>query len=148
MMKMTLAAVAALCLFTSAAAHAGEGNGEPFPFRGPGLPTLATPRAYAADTGSDAYPDLAGRPSWIETVGGSDVPVTGSEGVVQTANSLPRGFEEGTVAYAQAQSVRRYLAQAARTVQAREMAKMQRPDHWAKQGRTEGSIGRANWSGM
>ena len=118
-MKTTLAAVAALCLLTATAAHAGEGNGEPFPFRGPGLMTTVVPRAFAADTGSDGYPDLDGRPFWIETAGGSDVPVTGSEGVVQTVNSLPRGFEDGTVAYAQAQSVRRYLVQATRTAQAR-----------------------------
>lgn len=38
------------------------------------------------------------------------LPANGSEGAVQTAASLPSGFSDGTVAYAQAQSVARYLA--------------------------------------
>ena len=45
------------------------------------------------------------------TVGGPNaVPMTGSQGGVETANSLPRGFQEGTVAYAQARSIQRYFA--------------------------------------
>lgn len=111
-MKTTLiAAAAALSLFTVDAAHAGEGNGEPFPFRAPGLMALAAPQALAADTGSAAYPDLAGRSSQVVTAGASLLPATGSKGIVQTANSLPRGAMVGAVAYTQARSVQRYLAQ-------------------------------------
>ena len=147
-MKTALAAMAALCLVMAAAAHAGEGNGEPFSLREPGLTTLVTARTYAADTGSDAYPDLSGRPSWVETAGGFDVPVTGSEGVVQTANSLPRGFEEGTVAYAQAQFVRRYLVQDARAAQARQMAKMQTHAITGPSLAGPEAPSQADWSGM
>ena len=109
----TILRVALAALSLVAAAHAGEGNGEPFPSSVPGLTTVS-PRAYAADTGSAAFPDLAGRPSWMVAAGGVDVlPSNGSEGAVQTANSLPRGALDGTVAYAQAESVRRHLAQQA-----------------------------------
>ena len=109
------AAVAALSLVAATAAHAassgaaGVGSGDPFPFHAPGI-TVTNPPPYA-DTGSIAYPALAGRPSQVVTVGGPDgVPLTGSQAGVETANSLPRGFQEGTVAYAQQQSVQRYLA--------------------------------------
>ena len=118
-MKTTiLAAVTALSI-TAAAAHAeSEGAGDRFAFSTPGV-TVVGPQLYA-DTGSAAYLDLRGHPSRIMTAGGSDeVPVTGSEGTVQTANSLPRGFVEGTAAYAQNRSVQRNLAeQAARLTQA------------------------------
>lgn len=113
MKTILLAAAAALSLAAATAAHAQEGAGDPFAFRAPGL-TAVTPSTYAADTRSAAYPASTGRPSQVVAAGGADLaPATGSEGVVQTANSLPRGFEAGTVTYAQAPSVRRYLAQPA-----------------------------------
>ncbi len=37
------------------------------------------------------------------------LPENGQNGPVQTANSLPRGFEQGTVTYAQAMSVRNWM---------------------------------------
>ena len=99
-----LAAVAALSLAT-ATAHAARGDSDPFPFRAPGI-TMVSPPAYAADTGSQAYPDLTGRPSQVVTAGEFDgMPMTGSQAGIETANSLPRGFQDGTVAYAQEQSV-------------------------------------------
>ena len=112
-MKTTLfAAAAALSLVAATAVHAasgGAGNGDPFPFRAPGT-TVVNPPSYA-DTGSIAYPALSGRPSQVVTVGGPGaVPMTGSQAGVETANSLPRGFQEGTIAYAQEQSVQRYFA--------------------------------------
>ena len=111
MKAITIAAAAALSLLAIRAVHAGEGNGEPFALRAPGVAATATP-AFAADTGSAAYPDLAGRPSWAVATDSLDaLPATGSEGTVQTANSLPRGAMDGTAAYAQAQSARRFLAQ-------------------------------------
>ena len=111
-MRTTLLALTAALSLLSAATRAraeSEGNGDPFPFRASGLATLA-PKTYAADSGSAAYPDLNGRPSWIAAAGGlNEVPPNGSEGAVQTANSLPRGSSEGTVAYTQARSVQQYL---------------------------------------
>jgi hypothetical protein len=67
------------------------------------------------DTGSEAYQGFAG-PS-VPVMSGQVLQPNGSEGIVQTANSLPRGFMLGTPEYAYAQSVQRYFA--ART--AREM---------------------------
>ena len=108
MRTILLTAVAALAL-VAASAQASPGDSDPFPFRAPSV-TVQSPQPYA-DTGSHAYPDLAGRPSQVVTAGGFGVvPITGSQAGVNTANSLPRGFQDGTVAYAQQQSVLRYLA--------------------------------------
>ena len=112
-MKATLrVAAAAPILVAATAAHAGECyDDEPFPFRAPGV-TVVNPSARTVDTGLAAYPDLTGRPSWVVTAGGPDeVPITSSESTIQSANSLPRGAMDDTVAYAQDRSVRRYLAQ-------------------------------------
>ena len=113
-MTLKLVAVtAALVFFTLAAQAESEGGGNPFPFRAPGA-SFTSSVARPPDTGAEAYPNLAGRPAQTATVGGPDsVPMTGSESTVQTANGLPRGFAEGTAAYAQAQSVQRYFAAAA-----------------------------------
>ncbi len=119
-MKLTILAVAGALSLVAGTAFAGEGNGEPFPFQGT---TQVVANAVASDTGSQAYPSSSGL-SIVVTAGGT-LPTNGSQGAVQTANSLPRGFENGTVAYAQAQSVNRYLvAQAART-QASRLAQVQ-----------------------
>ena len=64
--------------------------------------------ALAADSGSEAYP-AAARP--VPVVSGENLLLPGNGDVsVQTANSLPRGAMEGTVAYAQAQRTARYVA--------------------------------------
>jgi hypothetical protein len=113
MMKVTLfVAAAAFSMVTAAARAESEGAGNPFPFSVPGVTTAtATPRAYA-DTGSANYPDLSGRPAQVAAAGGLEaVPINGSEGVVQTAASLPRGFSNGTMAYVQAHSVARSFAE-------------------------------------
>ena len=84
-------------------AQAGEGNGDPFP-------NTTTHGVVAnqvlSDTGSESTPAFG--PGVTVLTQGDVLPANGSEGVVQTANSLPRGFEEGTVAYAQAQSMQRW----------------------------------------
>lgn len=95
------------------AAHA-ESEGDPFPFRTPGV-TVFTPQAYL-DAGSAAYPDLLNRHSRTLIAGGLGLdaaPATGSEGIVQTANSLPRGFAQSTAAYAHNRSVQRNFAEQA-----------------------------------
>lgn len=110
MNKLFLAAAIALSLGV-APAIAGEGVGEPFPNTATSF-TARVPGATQqyADTGSNGYPSPAGRPgSNLPSLAGDLLPTTGSEGPVQTANSLPAHFEEGTVAYAQATSVRNWM---------------------------------------
>ncbi len=113
--KLTIiATVAALSLSTTAFAE-GEGNGDPFPFRAqPQTAYIANGPGYAAtaDVGSQQYP--AANPALSFASNGAPIlPENGSNGPVQTANSLPVGFEEGTVAYMQAQSINRWYAQQA-----------------------------------
>ena len=59
--------------------------------------------------GSEAYPDFAAAQSVPVTAGGV-LATNGSEGPVQSANSLPVGFANGTPAYEYAQSVQRAFA--------------------------------------
>ena len=108
-MKTIIAAVAVLGL-SFAPAFAAEGNSEPFPNNETTAGTRIIRQAQAADVGSAQYPNVVGRPgSNLSRLAGDVLPTNGSEGVVQTSNSLPRGFEEGTVTYAQAQSVNNWM---------------------------------------
>ena len=97
-MKITLIAAT---LFSLAAlpAFAGEGNGDPFPLRTPGVTTST--QLQTADVGSAQYPDVAGRPGSMFTELASNMMAdVGNEVPVQTANSLPSGFERQMLAYA------------------------------------------------
>ena len=117
-MRTTLfAAVAALALGAASVVPAyaeGEGNFEPFP--GPSV-ALATQHPafqsqYAArDVGSAQYPNMTGRPGTNLRGLAEDelLPEQAQNQIVQTANSLPRGFEDGTVAYTQAMSVHNWM---------------------------------------
>ena len=108
--KLIIAAtVAALSLATTAFAE-GEGNGDPFPVHTAAI--ASGPVAFARDTGSQQYPAYNPALSWSEA-SQVTLPPNGSQGPVQTANSLPSGFENGTVAYTEAQSVNRWFAQQA-----------------------------------
>jgi hypothetical protein len=79
------------------------------------------------DVGSDSYPGFASANA-VPVTAGQVLPPNGSEGIVQTANSLPVGFAIGTPAYEYAQSVQRYFAaQAVRRMQARTGRGGQRP---------------------
>lgn len=81
-------------------AFAGEGNGEPFPGYVAG--TTATTTMRRADVGSNAYPNVIGRPGSALNLYVADiVPDVGSQQPVQTVNSLPRGFERGLPVYAE-----------------------------------------------
>jgi len=84
-MKTTLLTAAAAFSIITAAAHAeSEGAGDAFAFR--------LRRVYA-DTGSGGYPEPISRSSKIATADHLDAaPATGSNGTIQTANSVPRGF--------------------------------------------------------
>ena len=86
------------------AAFAGEGSGEPFPNFTAGGTVVAN--RVLSDTGSQATPSY-GLGVTVLTQGDL-LPSDGSNSIVQTANSLPPGFEAGTVAYAQAQSIQRW----------------------------------------
>ncbi len=110
MKTFILAAIVASSLGL-APAMAAEGNSEPFPFNAGGFTTQSAPTApQVADTGSEAYPSILGRPgSDLPQLAGNVLPTNGSEGIVQTANSLPAHFEEGTVAYAQATRIHNWM---------------------------------------
>ena len=108
-MKTIIAAVAVLGL-SFAPAFAAEGNSEPFANNTTTAGTRIIRQPQALDTGSAQYPNVVGRPgSNLPLLAGNVLPSNGSEGAVQTANSLPRGFEQGTVVYAQAQSINSWM---------------------------------------
>src|SRR5438309_8037130 len=100
------AAVLGVSAGTALAASPPQYNvvGNPFPMRTTMTEVVAAPPA--SDTGSQGYQSSAARYA-VAPVDGRLLPTNGSQGIVQTANSLPPGFEQGTPAYAQAQSMRR-----------------------------------------
>jgi len=110
-MKMTFLAAVAVMSLGLVPAMAGEGNGEPFPNNAGNFTThTALTAPQVADTGSAAYPNPTGRPgSDLPRLAGDMLPANGSEGAVQTANSLPAHFEERTVAYAQANRIHNWM---------------------------------------
>jgi hypothetical protein len=89
------------------AAYAGEGDG-------PNFPGLLQPHAVVANptisqTGSEGYP-AAVSTVVNPVVAGNVLQPNGGEAIVQTANSAPPGFANGTPAFRYAQSVNRYWA--------------------------------------
>ena len=88
-MKSTLLAAAALVL-SAGAAFAVEGGQDPF---GQNLPGVTTTFAAHDDTGSMAYPKLPGQAqSGTVPAYARPLPTKASMALVQTPNSLPRGF--------------------------------------------------------
>ena len=107
-MRIVLAAAAVAVSLSAGQAFAeGEGGRDPFLFQA--APQIVAGRAFVTDAGTEAYPRLTGSATQPSSLAQLE-PAAGSEAPIQTANSLPRGFEEGTVAYAQAQSLNRYMA--------------------------------------
>lgn len=104
---MFAVAVAALGLSAGQAFAESEGSGDPFPFRV--VQQVAVGRSFVADTGSATYPQPTGNANQLSSLPRLE-PVVGSEALVQTASSLPRDFENGSLAAVQAQSLDRYLA--------------------------------------
>ena len=98
------ATVAALSLASTA--FAGEGAGDPFPYRAPTTPTSVM---MSADTGSAQYPAFNPALS-TPPLGEPTLPENGQNGIVETANSLPKGAMDGTVQDRYAQSVNRWFA--------------------------------------
>ncbi len=105
----TVFAVGAVILGVSAgqAFAESEGNGDPFAFQAAGQ--ASTGRAFVSDTGSAAYPELAGNSAQPSSLAQLD-PGESSEAQFQTANSAPLGFAGGSLTVTQAQDASRYLA--------------------------------------
>ena len=103
--KIIIAAtVAALSLATTAFAQEGGQDRTSVTYGVSAAPP-------ASDTGSQAY--QAGNGGVRAVFDNTALPALGAQATVQTANSLPKGFEDGTVDYTQAQSVNRWFAQQA-----------------------------------
>lgn len=84
-----------------------EGNGDPFPFRAAAQATGGSP--FAGETWTEAHPQATGNTVQASSLAALE-PATGSEAPVHTAQSLPKGFGRGTVAYVQAASLSCFLA--------------------------------------
>ncbi len=84
-----------------------EGNGDPFPVRAVAQVTGGNP--FVSETWTEAHPRATGNTVQASSLAVLE-PATGSEAPVHTAQSLPSGFGRGTVAYAQAASLSRFLA--------------------------------------
>lgn len=109
--RTLLAAAFVVLAFGAAPTFAAEG-GDPFASGPGGSVTAVQLRSVAADVGSEQEYDLAGRPGTGLALSAELLPVNGSEGIVQTANSVPPKFEDGTVQFAHARD-----AQATRAAQ-------------------------------
>jgi hypothetical protein len=108
-MKHFILAAAALgqAAVNTTSVFAGEGNGAPFPPAASGTSVVSSP--LTVDTGSQAYPAFANTGARV-TFGGV-LASNGSAGVVQSANSLPSGWADGTATQPYTQPVNRYFAQ-------------------------------------
>jgi hypothetical protein len=102
---MALAIAAFLTAGITSAYADGEGNGN---FGGiASSANVVAGTEVTGVTGSNQYP-VVRNSTGVGVVAGGTLPTNGSEGIVQTANSLPRGFVGGTgtsnTAYASAQT--------------------------------------------
>ncbi len=104
-----VALVLAVSLPIGSAFAGGEGSGDPFPFQAPRITTQ-----FGKMVGRSTLTDPFQYRSPDQTVTSLDMnamaPQTGSEGSVQTANSVPRSALEGTQSYARTQSMQHYWA--------------------------------------
>ena len=97
-MRFTLlAATAAVGLFAHAA-YAGEGNGDPFPFRAPGVTTTFNGYKALPANMADPFPFRAHAQTVTQVDRDRMAPAPGSQAPVQSVNSLPVGFEDGPAA--------------------------------------------------
>ncbi|HME27115.1 MAG TPA: hypothetical protein VKI44_38305 [Acetobacteraceae bacterium] len=120
-MKALLSVAGALAIVAcSTAAFADSGDGpqfalpQPVPATGPAT-TVMTAAPLATDVGNERPAVFAGQPAEIAQNTDGLLPTNGNEGMVQSANSAPRGFYDGTLPMLTAQaahpSVSRTLAQ-------------------------------------
>ena len=101
--KIVIAAAGILIL---SAVQNARADSESYP-TGSAQPVYSSPAQV--DTGSETYPSSVPG-SAVAMTQGPVLATNGGEAIVQTANSLPRGFAVGTPAYEYAQSVQRYYA--------------------------------------
>ncbi len=100
--------VAALSLATTAFAESEGGTAQVFP-----VPTgTFSASVPLRDTGSQQY-QAYGAGQTRAVFDNTVLPSLGQNGAVQTANSLPKGFEDGTPQFMEAQSINRWFAQQA-----------------------------------
>ena len=98
-MRFTLlAATIAAAGMIAHAAYAGEGNGDPFPFRAPGVTTTFNGYKALPPGLDDPYPFRAPGQAVSQSDRDRMAPAPGSQAPVQSANSLPVGFEDGPAA--------------------------------------------------
>lgn len=98
----TLAAAAVLTFAAGQAFAEGESNGDPASFSAER--TVARGQAFVADTSAEAYPVSTGNAAHGSSLAQLE-PAPGSEGMLQTASSLPNP-RTATTAVAQARQVR------------------------------------------
>ncbi len=119
---ITATALASM-LLAAASAFAGEANYEPFPLYLQTAPV--TVGVATADVGSNNYP--APNPAFaVASLAQQTLPELGTNGPVQSANSMPPNFEVGTPQYAQAVSTNRWFAQQAQNHYAQEQLRAAR----------------------
>ena len=112
--KIIIAAtVAALSLATTAFAGEGQTRDQlipPTPLIGAASETYGFGATVpGVQTGSQQYQGYT--PGQVSVgFNNATLPENGQNGAVQTANSLPRGFEDGTPTYMEAQSVNHWFA--------------------------------------
>lgn len=106
----TLLAAAFVLALGGAPAFAGEGQGNPFGASAFGWTTAVGPRPAADSNGAERPYDPSGRPGTGLRLSAELLPINGQNSVVQTANSAPPGFVDGTVQSAQASSVQAWHA--------------------------------------
>ena len=100
----TLAILLVVASGTASRAESGEGHGNPFPFQAGHQLTAGNP--FVSDTTQTVHPEMTGntvQPSSLHTLEAA----FGAEAIVHTANSLPPGATQGTVAFAQGKSLER-----------------------------------------
>lgn len=99
----------AITLPLGSALAEGDGGGNPFAFRAPGI-TTDYAKLIRRSPDQDAF-QYRSPAQTVKTVNLNEMaPQNGAEGSVQTANSLPRGANAGMANYAQSQALRQYWA--------------------------------------
>jgi hypothetical protein len=103
-MKSSLIVATIALALGAHAAYAGEGAGDPFPFRAPGVTTSMQNFKQAPGGLDDPYPMKIPGQVLTPTQAEALAPSNGAEGTVQSLNGLPRGFTNGMPSYAQVRS--------------------------------------------
>ena len=103
-MRFILFAATIAAGLSAHAAYAGEGNGDPFPFRAPGVTTTFSGYKALPPGLDDPFPYRSPGQAVSQVDRDRMVPAPGSQAPVQSANSLPVGFEDGPASvYARSQ---------------------------------------------